>query len=289
MSASVVITPIRSEATKKLYEKYLSKMKEANLNPLEPQKVLDWVKSLAVGNSSKKGYLAALLSGLTKDTELYNIYKTEMKSYNKVIETAEKEQKANPKQEEKWLSWDDICKATDKARPETPDDFFALQDWVILCLYTKMEAPLRADFAPMGVSGFEFNDENKGNWLKIDDTKAVIVLNEYKSVRKWGRVEFPVPEPLYHILWEWTQIHNPSGWLIVKSEGEPMDEGNLSQRVIRLMTRLTSVPCGISMIRHAFQTLADKGEKSIKEKEKLARLMLHTSAVGDTYRFLDKE
>lgn len=60
MSACVVITPIRSEATKKLYEKYLSKMKEANLNPLEPQKVLDWVKSLAVGNSSKKGYLAVL-------------------------------------------------------------------------------------------------------------------------------------------------------------------------------------------------------------------------------------
>ena len=288
MSATLVITPTRSDATQKLYDKYIQKMKEANLNPLEPQTVIDWVKALPVGNSSKKGYLAAQLSGLTKDTELYNIYKAEMKTYNKVIENVEKEQKANPKQEQKWLSWEDICKATDKAKPETPE-FFALQDWIILCLYTKMEAPLRADFAPMGVSGFEFNDEKKGNWLKIDDTKAVIVLNEYKSVRKWGRVEFPVPEALYHILWEWTQIHNPSGWLLVKEDGEPMNEGHLSQRVIRVMSKHTDIPCGISMIRHAFQTLADKGEKSIKQKEHLARLMLHTSAVGDTYRFLDKE
>lgn len=289
MSATLVVTPTRSDATQKLYDKYLNKMKEANLNPHDSKTVIDWVKAMPVGNSSKKGYLAAQLSVLTKDTELYNIYKTEMKSYNKVIDEGEKEQKANPKQEQKWLSWDDICKATDKAKPETPDDFFALQDWIILCLYTKMEAPLRADFAPMGVSGLEFNDEKKGNWLKIDDTRALIVLNEYKSFRKWGRVEFPVPQPLYHILWEWTQVHNPTGWLLVKGDGEPMDEGNLSQKVIRLMTKLTEVPCGISMIRHAFQTLADKGEKSIKEKEKLARLMLHTSAVGDTYRFLDKE
>jgi len=288
MSATLVVTPTRSDATQKLYDKYLSKMKEANLNPLASQTVIDWVKALPVGNSSKKGYLAAQLSVLTKDTELYNIYKEAMKAYNKVIETAEKEQKANPKQEEKWLSWEDICKATDKAKPETPE-FFALQDWIILCLYTKMEAPLRADFAPMGVSGLDFNDGEKGNWLKIDETRALIILNEYKSVRKWGKVEFPVPEPLYHILWEWTQVHNPSGWLLVKEDGEPMNEGHLSQRVIRLMTRLTEVSCGISMIRHAFQTLADKGEKSIKEKEKLARLMLHTSAVGDTYRFLDKE
>ena len=141
MSATLVITPTRSDATQKLYDKYIQKMKSANLNPLEPQTVIDWVKALPVGNSSKKGYLAAQLSGLTKDTELYNIYKTEMKSYNKVIETAEKEQKANPKQEQKWLCWEDICKAEAKAKPETPE-FFALQDWIILCLYTKMEAPL---------------------------------------------------------------------------------------------------------------------------------------------------
>jgi hypothetical protein len=255
---------------------------------LDSEPVLKWLDALQLSNSSKKSYLAAVLSVVTKDTELYNVYGKKMKSYSVAIKEVEQEQKTNPKQEEKWLSWEDILKATEKAKPETPD-FFLLQDWIILCLYTKMEAPLRADFAPMGVSVLNFNDGEKGNWLKIDDTKAVIVLNEYKSFKKWGRQSFDVPEPLYHILWEWTQVHNPSGWLLVKDDGEPMNEGHLSQKVIRLMTKLTGVPCGISMIRHAFQTLMDKGEKSIKDKERLARLMLHTAAVAETYRFLDKE
>jgi len=289
MSASVVVAPIRSEKTKQLYENCLARMKAANLNVMESEPVLAWLDALELSNSSKKSYLAALLSVVQKDTELYNIYGKKMKTFSVAIKEVEQEQKTNEKQEEKWLSWEEIVAATAKAKPETPSDFFALQDWVILCLYTMMEAPLRADFAPMGVSGLDFNDGEKGNWLKINDTKAVIVLNEYKSFRKWGRQSFDVPEPLYHILWEWTQVHNPSGWLLIKETGEPYDEGNLSQRVIRLMSRLTGVGCGISMIRHAFQTLVDKGEKSIKDKERLARLMLHTAAVGETYRFLDKE
>ena len=289
MSASLVIAPVRSEKTKQLYEKCLARMKAEGLDVLKHEPVVAWLDALALSNSSKKSYLAALLSVVPKDTELYNIYGKKMKSYSVAIKEVEQEQKANPKQEEKWLSWDDILAATEKAKPETPSDFFALQDWVMLCLYTKMEAPLRADFAPMGVSGLDFDDGEKGNWLKIDDTKAVIVLNEYKSFKKWGRQSFDVPEPLYHILWEWTHVHNPSGWRLVKENGEPYDEGNLSQRVIRVMNRLTGKECGISMIRHAFQTQMDKGEKSIKEKEHLARLMLHTASVAETYRFLDKE
>ena len=289
MSASLVISPIRSEKTKKLYETCLARMKTEGLDVFSHSAVIAWLDALKLSNSSKKSYLAAALSVVQKDTELYNIYGKKMKSYSVAIKEVEQEQKTNPKQEEKWLSWDEIVAAVEKAKPETPD-FFALQDWVMLCLYTKMEAPLRADFAPMGVvSALDFNDEEKGNWLKIDDTKAVIVLNEYKSFKKWGRQSFDVPEPLYHILWEWTQVHNPSGWLLVKENGEPYDEGNLSQRVIRVMTRLTGKECGISMIRHAFQTLMDKGEKSIKDKERLARLMLHTVSVAETYRFLDKE
>lgn len=289
MSASVIIAPIRSEKTKQLYDKCLERMKTAGLDVMTPEPVLKWLDALELSNSSKKSYLAALLSVVPKDTELYNVYGKKMKSFSVAIKEVEQEQKASPKQEEKWLSWDEIVAACDKAKPETPEDFFALQDWIILCLYTKMEAPLRADFAPMAVSGLDFNDENKGNWLKIDDTKAVIVLNEYKSFKKWGRQAFDVPEPLYHILWEWTQVHNPSGWLLVKENGEPYDESNLSQRVIRVMKRLTGKECGISMIRHAFQTLMDKGEKSLKDKERLARLMLHTASVAETYRFLDKE
>jgi len=289
MSSSVIIAPIRSEKTKQLYDKCLARMKAEGLDVLVSEPVLKWLDALELSNSSKKTYLASVLSVIQKDTELYNIYGKKMKSYSTAIKEVEQEQKSNPKQEEKWLSWDEIVAACDKAKPENPEDFFALQDWIILCLYTKMEAPLRADFSPMGVSGLDFNDGEKGNWLKIDDTKAVIVLNEYKSFKKWGRQTFEVPEPLYHILWEWTQIHNPTGWLLVKENGMPYDEGNLSQRVIRIMSRLTGKECGISMIRHAFQTLVDAGQKSIKEKEHLARLMLHTSAVADTYRFLDKE
>jgi len=284
-----IIAPIRSEKTTKLYENHLERLKTLALDLAKPEGVIAWLDSAELSNSSKKSYLAAILSATQKGTPLYDTYGKKMKSYSTAIKEQDSLQTATAKQEQKWLPWEDICKARDKARPETPEDFFALQDWVILCLYTMMEAPLRADFAPMGVSGFEFNDEKKGNWLKIDETKAVIVLNEYKSFRKWGRVEFPVPQPLYDILYEWTQVHNPSGWLLVKSVGEPMDEGNLSQRVVRLMERLTGVPCGISMMRHAFQTLMDAGEKSIKDKERLARLMLHTPAVAETYRFLDKE
>jgi hypothetical protein len=284
-----IIAPIRSEKTAQLYEKHLARLTSLALDLTKPEGVIAWLDSAELSNSSKKSYLAAILSATPKGTPLYDTYGKKMKSYSTVIKEQERLQTATPKQDEKWLSWDDICKARDKARPETPEDFAALQEWVILCLYTMMEAPLRADYANMAVVENHPADKNKDNYIIVNEKEAIVVLNHYKSFRKWGRVEFPVPTPLYDILYEWTQFYNPTGWLLVKGSGEPMDEGNLSQRVIRTLERITGVPSGISMIRHAFRTMKDKGEKSILEKEKWARAMLHTPAVAETYRFLDKE
>lgn len=261
----------------------------------DSKKVIDAIESITkkdgtpLGTEAKKGHLNAVMSLLPKSSELWNAYSEKVRSYYKIINDIAMKQELTEREATKWLSWEDILAARDKLAalrlPENPDFFFQYQDWVILCLYT-MVPPLRVDYSPMRV--VEELPQEKGNFLVLSPTKNCFVLQEYKTAGTYGRQEFDIPAELLDVLYEWV-VFNPTGWLLIKNDGEPYSDYNLSQRVGRIMERLTGKTCGITMFRHAYKTFTHKGEPTLVAAGEEARRMLHSPQMAQQYRRPEKE
>lgn len=247
-----------------------------------------------LGAEAQKGHLNALMSLLERGSELWAKYSAKVRSYNKSLAETANKQEMTKREEAKWLSWEEILAVRDKLKPDNPDDFIAYQDWVILCLYT-MLPPLRADFSPMRVYEELPPTDTKGNFVVLGYKYNGIVLQEYKTAGVYGRQEIEIPDELLTVLYEWV-IFNPTGWLLVREDGEPYTEGNLSQRVGRIMERATrgadgspGKVCGITMFRHAYKTWLHRGEPTILDAEAEARRMLHSPQMAQKYRRPKKE
>ena len=264
----------------------------------DSKKIIDVIENMTkkdgkpLGHDARRGHYSALMSLIPKDA-LWNIYRAKLIEHNKITGEINKNQAITEREQGKWLSWEEILAVRDKLKPETPDDFFAYQDWVILCLYT-MAPPLRVDYSPMAVVE-EVPKDTKGNFLVLSPTKNCFVLQEYKTAGTYGRQEFDISDELLGVLYEWC-VYNPCGWLLLKNDGQPYSDYNLSQRVGRIMERATRGAdgspgkiCGITMMRHAYKTWLHKGEPALAAAEEQARRMLHSPQMAQSYRRIDKE
>jgi integrase len=289
---------VKSEITKKNYEGSLRRMREAMKVEGEANewlgdhaKVCAWIDGLTLSASSKKAYYVAVKATLrdaNKFPEAQKVYDEKFKALAEGIYTESKKQLTTPTEAEKTLTWAEILAVKDKIEPK-PDttSWTEIQDWVIYSLYTLLP-PLRADYSPMMVFDKKPKEDN-GNYMIMRKSKPVIVLNHYKTQATFGRVEIAIPTELMEILKVWLTF-NPSEWLLLKDDGQPMTSDGLSQRVIRIFEKHTGKSTGISMLRHAYITMRRSGkELSLLEKEKLAHQMLHSTLTNELYRRIDAE
>jgi hypothetical protein len=287
-----------SEKSKEIYsnanKRLAAALKVETLTPellADSKRVIDVIENMKkrddtpLGHDGRRGHYSALMTLIPKG-ELWDVYRAKVLEHSKITSEITKKQVITEREAAKWLSWEDILAVRDKLKPATPDDFFAYQDWVILCLYT-MVPPLRVDYSPMAVVE-ELPKDTKGNFVVLSATKNCFVFQEYKTSGSYGRVEFDIPDELLEVLYEWC-IYNPSGWLLLKNDGEPYSDANLSQRVGRIMERATGKTCGITMMRHAYKTWLHKGEPSLAARDEEARRMLHSPHMAQSYRRIDKE
>lgn len=286
---------IKSETTRRYYERALRRLREG-LNAEEgigflgnAGRVIAWIEGQGLSENSKKAYYIAIKATLRDEGKFPEAAKEYDRVFekhaDKVVEAAKK-QTLTESEKKKYLPWGEVLKVRERmAERMDGGNFQEVQDWVILCLYTMMP-PLRADFADMRVYD-RAPSSDVGNYLVLTDKSGTFVLHDYKTQSTFGRVEFKAPAELLRVLKEWKE-YNPTEWLLVKKEGEPMDAHTLGQRVISIFARESGKPVGISMLRHAYITERRKGkELSLVEKEKLARSMLHSSLTNEYYKRMD--
>lgn len=263
------------------------------------EKVIAWIEALTLSDSSKKSYYVAVKTTVreavkdnigvsTRFDEALKKYDAKFKVLSENLYIQAKKQLTTPTEADKTQTWAEILAVKDKLQPkEDTTSWTEIQDWVIYSLYTLLP-PLRADYSPMKI--FEKKPkEDKGNYMIMRKTKPVIVLNEYKTSSTFGRVEIAIPTELMETLKVW-RTFNPSEWLLLKDDGQPMTSDGLSQRVIRIFEKHSGKSTGISMLRHAYITMKRSGkELSLLEKEALARQMLHSTLTNELYRRIDAE
>lgn len=265
-----------SKKTVGAYTSAISRMEGRSAEDAVP-----WIKSQEWSDSYKKMFLSAL-SYREKQAgrSVPSAVSTAIKDLAIKTSVKEKEQKLTDKEKEKYVQWDSIIEARDKAT-------LTGQDALIVALYT-MTAPVRLDYTPMVVlrktptkaqiQSYKASGSNL--CVLLPRTPSFHFLN-YKTATTYGDVKLPIPKALADVI----RAQNiPNGSYLLTVGGEPMTDKYLSERVRRLFHDMTGKNVGINILRHSYISKVRQGELSLPQKEALSKSMLHSPYESELYR-----
>jgi integrase len=233
---------------------------------------------------TRKGYLSALLWKVDdKDSCAWAEYHKYFCELKQECMNKAKEQKLPANRQEKYLTKDQLIEAYQKCYSiwlEKKEDYY---DHLVLALYI-IQAPVRADYCGMRI--LDISDTNSViqpelNYCCLSETKgeSFFLFQKYKTAKTYGKVSIPIEPDLEAILQDhfYTRKNRdvlPDFWT----------SNTLSQKVRELTKKYSGKSCSIGLIRHAWVFDLYKTNPTIKEKEALARRMLHSVAVQELYR-----
>ena len=218
-------------------------------------------------------------------------------SMETLILEAQNKRKKNPnessaRQKANWLDWEDI-KEFHKKTKETLEHFglpkedmdvdekMMYVNYIILSLYCADEdnPPLRNDYANMRVVDDEEKTDDEHNFL-ITSKPMRFMLNDYKTVKTYGKAILPVGKVLQPILEEYL-TYNDSGYLINDAMGNPISTNVLSQRLIKMFADGVGKRISTQLLRHSYITHHLPPEK--RKRKVLAKKMLHSPQMNMEY------
>ena len=224
-------------------------------------------------------------------------YVKERDKYNEMYAEQSKAHKKTESQEKNWVEWPDYLAMvsemkTDLAalagKSEAKDwtwrETLRYQDYVIALLYSHY--PLRNDFGDVEiVSKSAFNnttteEREKQNYLIKEQAKMSLVLNEYKTSKKYGEKTISIDPEIRKVLILWFK-HNRSGFLLADKKGNALGSNGITKSLAKVGLQRLQKRLGSSLLRHSY--LSHKYANDTQEKEKDADLMMHSVAMQDGY------
>ena len=139
----------------------------------------------------------------------------------------------------------------------------------------------RNDFSDMEIVETKEDANNDKQNYYIKDTNKFI-LNEYKTSKKYGRIEFDAPKEAIPL------IEKNTDFVFEDANGDAMKENTIQHKITRMFEKLTNKKITINTIRRAFANfIADKPEK---ERTEIAHKMGHCGHTNKKmYKYEDKE
>jgi len=247
----------------------------------DTQKVIDWIESSKYALNSRKAIYIAIV-GTLKAQEGYDLtpYRTKMDSYNKEVTANYETQQLTAVEEGKYLPWNEILDAVEKARLAV-EDVWTLQEYIILALYTMMP-PVRLDYGEMKVVPVE-PAEPVGNYL-VWSKKPYFYFSDYKTFKVYGVMRIQLKPALVDELEEW--LRYPDQYLLVDRSGNPLGAVALGQLIISTFQKHCGKKIGVSMLRHSYISYVRAKELPIKQSDALAHQMMHSPKMSMIYRKL---
>ena len=216
-----------------------------------------------------------------KESPAFKTYHEEFDKVKKICNDRAREQKLPENRQQNYLKKDELVELYQKCYTNflaTGKDYY---DHLILALYI-IQPPVRCDYVKMrfvdDAQMIELTSEK--NWCVMNKTeKCYFVFNKYKTATTYGTRCLPIEKDLQDLL----RLHyyvRKEAWVLP----EHWDENYLSRRVRDICAVYTEKKCSIGLIRHAWVFDLYKTNPTLKEKEELARRMLHSVAVQELYR-----
>ncbi len=272
-----------------------------SLNGKKPFNNLAWLKKYETiqnaindyAKSTQLNQLAVITTALSlvadKSTykPAYNFWKEKMMSYRKEMEDNTNPHEKTEKQEENWITWDEVQKKKFGLKEDissflstkniTSGQYDKLLQYVILSLYTDVPPRRNQDYIDMFVVKKLGKDaENNRNYYDMATHK--FVFNKYKTAKKYGQQIVDVPPELQAVINTYFKFHplakakQKEFRFLVKADGSPL---NTINSITRMLNKIFGKKVGSSMLRHIF--ISSKYGDKIKELQEVAEDMGHST------------
>ena len=269
------------------------------------QKCLSEIENKNTRKNRLTSILVALDSEEKKDTKLIEKYQTVLKSLMTDVNKTLNSQQKTKTQADNWLEFDDIKSILNKMLEDinkqklftkeklTKTEYSLVQKYVLLRLY--IAHPLRNNVSDCEVvtqdAYDELDDDEKDqkNYLIRTGNKYKFMLNSFKNVKKIGKKEIQISDPISKLLTQWFKI-NTSGFFFTLNNGkEPINSNGITKVFNSIFKEFANgKKISTSMLRHIQISDDLKNEPTIaektKEQEKTETKYQHSSSMNQQYR-----
>lgn len=230
-------------------------------------------------DSTQKTILGAITSVLTLYMDrptfkgLHKFYYDKMMSKSKEQREQQTGEK-NEKQKENWIEWKDILEKSVELRKKlselakkktlTAKESDEVLQTLVLCLYVCIPPRRNQDYLNMSVVK-KWDESLAKDTNYLDLTGERFIFYKYKTAKKYGKQEVPIPEELLDVLVVYLKNHQSSKEsvpFLVNAKGEPLTAVN---SITRILNKTFKKKLGSSMLRHIFLT-----DKYGEQKEEMA-------------------
>jgi integrase len=243
--------------------------------------------------TTKRNYLISIVSVLSLFLDNPQLKALHDKYYNLMMKKKEEIENADTgemtqTQSDNWIDWDSVKKKW-KELEEKVNSFYKkktideaqyniLLAYALLSLYVLIPPRRNKDYQLMTVvDEFKTDMDNQHNYLDL--AKKRFIFNNYKTSKKYGRFDLPIPKNLMTALNKYLK-HRESKFpvddknnkpLLIKADGTYLNKSN---DITRLLNRIFGKFVGSSMLRHIF--LSDKYGDLFKDSKTDADAMGHS-------------
>ncbi|MEK6265545.1 MAG: hypothetical protein N2B06_12390 [Clostridium sp.] len=209
-----------------------------------------------------------------KDNDVKKIYADELRKINDFITQKRSENVREGKLEKEWIS----LKELKQFRKELVNNG-SYHDALIISLYTDVP-PVRNDYWHLKIRNF---DTCKDNYY----SNGTIVLNDYKTVKFYGKITFNLTIAINEIA-KACMVNNNSDFMFKTSTGKPFKTGNNFTKYIQKMIDVRfQKSVNIQMFRNIYLSHLYEKIRPVKKLEAIAKIMGHTVNQGLLYRKYD--
>jgi hypothetical protein len=221
-------------------------------------------------NQTKKTSLSALFV-LTKKEEYREVMTTVMNAVNATY----KEQKKTPKQEDNWMSSEEVKAVYDKqlenallmfSKKAKFDDGKFIQFLLVAFLSGVIMPPRRSmDYSEMMIRNY---DPKVDNYYKA----GKFYYNKYKTAKTYGQQTLDVPKQLNTLIKKWIKLNN-NDYMLYSTNGNKLS----SPQINRILNEAFGKAISTNMLRHIYLTEQYKNVPAIADMQELAQSMGHST------------
>lgn len=202
--------------------------------------------------------------------DLYNKWKKVNEKQRKTIDEKYKSNKPTERQAKAYVSYNDIVRIADGMKEGS-------QERLLLRIYTEIP-PTRSDHYKTKIYSSDPNNETE-NYIVLGTTN-IVVLNDYKTAKRYGRIDIDIPKKLVNEITK-SLKKQPREYLFTSGRtNEPYDKKNsFNKWANRVLKKHFNDGFSLTMLRHIYISRTDLGllSKSELEQEKISSKMCHSS------------
>ncbi len=250
--------------------------------------------------------LIMLMNALDMDKELIKLYQGKRDGYNEKYTMNQEQGKMTEKQKPNFVPIEDIHLLIKKLnndiknhRVRQKETINVIEKGILtahLLFSVLVEIPRRNELASLEIitrrlyNRLTQEDKISNNYILIEKSNIELILNEYKTSKKYSEQIIPLPKNIQRLVRSYIKTMK----LKTGDRLFNMTNNSMTQLLVRTSRKYIGKDISTTMIRHIY--LSNKYSESkkqntelLKEQEKDAKLMAHSVGVQQTVYVKDKD